>query len=417
MKAFVKVNNGTFPNLNFYLAWEALTFMGYEVTLFEEKDLATLDITPGTPVFAGVKIFRQVIDKLGIDYPEFDCYPKVLNPYYGRTIRVSTVGEERAKFDKNPIPVFVKPVKPKQFIGNVWSSILNLIPLANIPNETPCYVCEPIDIVSEFRVYVLDGEILGVKHYYGDWSIIPDKAFIKEVVKNYKPCPIAYGVDIGVTKDGASFVIEANDGCNLGNYGLDYIHFGEMLVNRWFEIMGAHAAAEGIKADLEKFKDNPYAQKPGGTMERLRSKDYRELMTKVLSKEAQTKSTKSFGEEVQRRLKESEEATESLGTKIKMIPRVNTSGSYDASNVQLVATEINYDAKTPEVYLSAPTFPLVSGYMKHLIGTFRIDRDEYWRLTDAERQALHDKHDPGSKAAQFNPMFAEKYGKNPEGPF
>jgi len=28
MKAFVKVNNGTFPNLNFYLAWEALTFMG-----------------------------------------------------------------------------------------------------------------------------------------------------------------------------------------------------------------------------------------------------------------------------------------------------------------------------------------------------------------------------------------------------
>jgi len=244
MKAFVKVNNGTFPNLNFYLAWEALTFMGYDVVLFEEKDLATLDITPGTPVFAGVKIFRQVIDKLGVDYPEFDCYPKVLNPYYGRTIRVSTVGEERLKFDKNPIPVFVKPVKPKQFIGNVWSSILNLIPLANIPDETPCYVCEPIDIVSEFRVYVLDGEILGVKHYYGDWSVVPDKAFIKEVVKNYKPCPIAYGVDIGVTKDGASFVIEANDGCNLGNYGLDYIHFGEMLVSRWFEIMGGDKKTE-----------------------------------------------------------------------------------------------------------------------------------------------------------------------------
>ena len=62
MKAFVKTNNGTFPNVNFFLAWEAFNTMGYSVTCFEEKDIDTLDVTPATPVFAGVTVFRKIID-------------------------------------------------------------------------------------------------------------------------------------------------------------------------------------------------------------------------------------------------------------------------------------------------------------------------------------------------------------------
>ena len=247
MKAFVKTNNGTFPNLNFYLAWEAFNTMGYSVTLFDEKDIDTLDISVDTPVFAGITIFKRIIDKLGVNYAPFDCYPEVLKPYYGRNIHRSTLGEERRKYDKNPIPVFVKPVLPKQFIGQVWTSILQLIPLAKIPDSAEVWVCESINILSEFRIYVLEGEILGVKHYYGDWWRTPDPLFVDRVVKNYKPSPIAYGVDIGVADtEGRCFVIEANDGCNLGNYGLDSIHYGEMIVSRWFEIV----AGKGLKAAL-----------------------------------------------------------------------------------------------------------------------------------------------------------------------
>jgi hypothetical protein len=60
---------------------------------------------------------------------------------------------------------------------------------------------------------------------------------------------------------------------------------------------------------------------------------------------------------------------------------------------------------------------ILTGKMKYLIGKFTIDRDEYWNFTDEERQALHDKHNPGSKAIPFDPRFAEKYGKNSKGPF
>ena len=77
----------------------------------------------------------------------------------------------------------------------------------------------------------------------------------------------------------------------------------------------------------------------------------------------------------------------------------------------------NIDIGIPEVELTIGDKPLVTGYMKYMIGNFRIDRDEYWFLTDAERQALHDKYNPGSKAIPFDPKFDEKYGKNSNGPF
>lgn len=271
MKAFVKVNNGTFPNLNFYLAWEAFNQMGYSVTLFEEKDIPNLDISVETPVFAGVTIFRKIIDKLGINYPPFDCYPEVLQPYYGRNLRRSTLGVEKSKFHKDNVSVFIKPVLPKQFIGNVWKSIINLIPLAAVPDDAEVWVCEPIKIESEFRVYVHDGEILGVKHYYGDWNKVPSKEFVEEVVKNYKPSPCAYGVDVGVKSDGGSFVIESNDGCNLGNYGLDSIHYGEMIVSRWFEIVSQGGSSEKLKQKLM----NPMV---GDITDKLSSVDYNKVV-------------------------------------------------------------------------------------------------------------------------------------------
>lgn len=266
MNAYVKVNNGVFPNVNFYLAWEAFNQMGYEVVLFEEKDIDTLDITPETPVFAGVTIFKRIVDKLGVGYQPFDCYPEVLTPYYGRTLTKSTLGVEREKFHKDYKKVFVKPVLPKQFIGNVWESIINLIPLAKISDDAEVWVCEPIDILSEYRCYVLDGEILDVKHYYGDWSKVPDKLTIEKVVKEYKGAPAAYGIDFAVVRRYGcdsfleTVVLEVNDGCNLGNYGLDSIYYGEMIVSRWMEICKSkYTQSSPLISDLQaRILKNPF---------------------------------------------------------------------------------------------------------------------------------------------------------------
>ena len=329
MRAFVKTNGGSFPNLNFYMAWEGFNQMGYSVTLFEEKDIETLDITKDTPVFAGVTVFRKVIDKLGVNYPHFDCYPIVLNPYYGRTLTKATLGTVKWMFHKDGQRVFVKPVMPKVFTGVVLDSLLNLIPLAAVPDDTEVYVCSPMVIESEYRVYVHDGDIIGVKHYHGDWSITPQKEFIKEVVKHYKPSPIAYGIDIAVVHDSQTrfhrdVVLEVNDGCNLGNYGVDSIHYGEMIVSRWFEIMAEHNVNKEIddrityaKELKEKYPDSSYFQK---SVEREKNtyfkpndwdgKCHKDYMVEDTMKELKAKSMKAFADEVMARLKENESYVE-----------------------------------------------------------------------------------------------------------
>lgn len=325
MRAFVKVNNGTFPNVNFYMAWEAFNTMGYSVTLFEEKDIDTLEVTPDTPVFAGVTIFKRIIDKMGVNYPPFDCYPEVLKPYYGRNLRKSTLGEVRNQFHKDSVKVFVKPVKPKVFTGVVLESLLNLIPIARVPDDTEVYACEPMEILSEYRVYVHDGDILGVKHYYGEWYTVPSEGFIKGVIRNYKPSPIAYGIDVGVYKDysgyepdlglygkgpvNTSFVIEVNDGCNLGNYGLDSIYYGEMIVARWFEIMSEHRVDKKIEETSELFRGSVYEKDyTKESFDKPITEDFKysrkELMLKSQIKVAREESMKSFAEEVMKQLKE-----------------------------------------------------------------------------------------------------------------
>lgn len=420
MKAFVKTTKGTFPNVNFYLAWEAFNTLGYSVTCFEEEDIGALDITPATPVFAGVGIFRKVIDKLGINYPPHDCYPDNLKDYYKRRIWRSTLGEERAKFNKDGEPVFVKPVLPKQFLGHVWRSIINLIPLANVSDDARVYCSDPIVIDSEFRVYVHDGEILGVKHYFGDWSLVPDKQFIKDSVKAYQG-PIAYGIDIGVNKNWGSFVIETNDGCNLGNYGLDSIHYGEMIVARWFEIMADSDVSSYIAKEIEEERKNGYTPKTytfsdGSTMESQSVKEiyfkpwehtkircYKDALVKKAATAGRQKSMAAFAKEVQQKIKEENS-----------ISQINWDEFEEDKQLTAAIESVPLTVQTAVLNMSPSP---ITGRMRQLIGNYTIDRDEFWKLTDAERQALHDKHAPGTKAPAFDPRFAEKYGKNPNGPF
>lgn len=58
------------------------------------------------------------------------------------------------------------------------------------------------------------------------------------------------------------------------------------------------------------------------------------------------------------------------------------------------------------VNLNPPITP-ITGRMSYLIGNFKIDREEYWSLTDNERQELHDKHNAGSKAMPFDLKFTK----------
>jgi ATP-grasp domain, R2K clade family 3 len=244
MNAFVKTTNGKFPNPNFCYAWKGLTEMQYNVTCFEDSDLKDpsfwMSCNRSTPVFAGVVVFDEILAKLGVDYKKIDTYPEILYPYLNRFVDKTTIGEYRAFWDKeedNRPLMFMKPVKQKQFNGKVMKSILDWIGLTGLPDNTEVYISEPVNFVTEYRIYIRDGRLLLGRNYRGDWTKTIDVEIVKKAIKTFEPeSPCAYALDFGLTDDGKTSLIEFNDATSLGNYGLNAISFADMIASRWSEI-------------------------------------------------------------------------------------------------------------------------------------------------------------------------------------
>ena len=84
---------------------------------------------------------------------------------------------------------------------------------------------------------MLDGQVLDVRPYTGDYHAQFDASVIDEAISCWKDAPIAYGLDIGVTRDGRTLVVEVNDGYALGNYGLSPLNSINFHKARWKEMV------------------------------------------------------------------------------------------------------------------------------------------------------------------------------------
>lgn len=84
---------------------------------------------------------------------------------------------------------------------------------------------------------MLDGQVLNVRPYTGDYHAHFDASVIDEAISCWKDAPIAYGLDIGVTSDGRTLVVEVNDGYALGNYGLSALNSINFHKARWKEMV------------------------------------------------------------------------------------------------------------------------------------------------------------------------------------
>ncbi len=61
---------------------------------------------------------------------------------------------------------------------------------------------------------------------------------LEEAVHAFRNSPAGYAMDIGVTKNGQTLLVEINDGFALGCYGADSIQYAKLLSARWCELVG-----------------------------------------------------------------------------------------------------------------------------------------------------------------------------------
>ena len=180
--------------------------------------------------------------------PELPDYPDVLSPFLGRKIWKDTINSISCDEKKWSAGYFVKPIRGKAFTGKIIKSIADLVGCGNYSEDYEVLVSEPIDILAEWRCFIKYDELIDVRpygilsepgkqsylyHYDSDVLMSMMKAF-----KEWEDRPKACSMDICVTKDGRTLLVEFNDAYALGSYGLPSIYYAKLISARWSQLMG-----------------------------------------------------------------------------------------------------------------------------------------------------------------------------------
>ncbi len=234
MKALIQTSSPNFRNRNAQNALFGFERKGFEIQRFSFEDLPFLTLDPDDVVVGGIGTIRKALEMLGLSPVFADDYPDCLAQFLGRKVWLSTLRQARA----SDTPVFIKPTKAdqKRFTGFLFNNFKDLIDSAGVDQDLPVWCSEPVEFVSEYRVFVAKAEVLGIGHYHGDFRLFPDFKVIDAAVAAYSTAPSAYGFDFGVTATGETLLVECNDGFSLGSYGLNPLLYSYLLETRWREM-------------------------------------------------------------------------------------------------------------------------------------------------------------------------------------
>jgi hypothetical protein len=215
------------------------------VILFTQKklDRRKLDLSPECLVAGETSVITKALKQLYVEPPPPNTYPEALQHLLKRKIWQSTLKEVLYDLDSNPFHtgVFVKPKDTaKKFTGCVLNSLSDTYLLKGASLQTPVFCAETVYWLTEYRVFVVNSQIAGIKHYWGDEGIPLNLNEVEEAIKHFETSPErtnGYGIDFDVLQNGETALIEWNDGYALGSYKLDDELYTNLIIARWEEMM------------------------------------------------------------------------------------------------------------------------------------------------------------------------------------
>ncbi len=176
-----------------------------------------------------VEFVQKFCKEQNLKYTAVPSYPNELTKFLGRELVVCKFAEAKDDW-------FIKPVELKKFNGGFKELLEEEIS----PSEI-CYSSPVVNFFAEWRFYILNKKILGHAWYAGEYATISDVQveFVEQLIKNYSSAPIGYSIDIGLTKNGRTLLVEINDGWSLGYYNNGTIsekNYVKLIEERWKQI-------------------------------------------------------------------------------------------------------------------------------------------------------------------------------------
>jgi hypothetical protein len=235
----IQTKGGEIESVNFWLAREGFLKKGYEIVTFDDYSEIPLDRSP--IVVGGIPIVKRVLGEMGKSVPALD-YPDSVRGFLGREVWRGVLGDLDSHLEGPR--VFVKPVEQKLFTGTDIMCFEDRFKFSHCPDDTPVYFSEVRKFVSEWRCYVVEGELLQMCFYRGDSFILPDPETPRRILRAMQEsgeAPISFAIDIGVYLKTPqtlrqTLLVEVNDGFALGNYGLPSIPYAHLIETRWLEL-------------------------------------------------------------------------------------------------------------------------------------------------------------------------------------
>jgi len=106
-------------------------------------------------------------------------------------------------------------------------------------------ISEMVDIESEWRTFVFNGELVGLQNYLGNCTVFPDVNEIQKMIHAFEDASIAYTLDVGVGPRG-TFILEAHDFFSCGLYGFSKDNVLPVMFSSWMYHYINQKRSEGL---------------------------------------------------------------------------------------------------------------------------------------------------------------------------
>lgn len=92
---------------------------------------------------------------------------------------------------------------------------------------------QPLEILSEWRIFVFNKNIQDIKLKKGTYKYYPDEQLIQEIISSYKYSPPSYFIDIA-TNNKQNYLIKVNNFYSCQLFGFDKYEIITQMTIAWF---------------------------------------------------------------------------------------------------------------------------------------------------------------------------------------